>query len=175
MTFLLPYSMIARGWDRPFRGLARFDLITAMAIPFILVTSCIVIASAYAFHGRADEAMLSDDPAIVMQSRMFQGSVDELEQRRQLTAGEPELAVRPGDAREDDPGQPDDRLGQLATFVTQLSPQERQAGGYARQTRHPSTGGNPRPPVWQSTHRQPRVWSGSPCDGVFHDHYPDVD
>ena len=54
MTFLLPYSMIARGWDKPFRGLARWDLITAMAIPFIIVTSCIVLASANAFHGKAD-------------------------------------------------------------------------------------------------------------------------
>ncbi len=26
MTFLLPYSMLSRGWDKPFRGLARFDL-----------------------------------------------------------------------------------------------------------------------------------------------------
>jgi hypothetical protein len=27
MTFLLPYSMMNRGWDRPFKGLARFDQI----------------------------------------------------------------------------------------------------------------------------------------------------
>ena len=52
MTFLLPYSMLARGWDKPFRGLARFDLITAMAIPYLMVTTCIVIASANAVHIR---------------------------------------------------------------------------------------------------------------------------
>ena len=73
MTFLLPYSMLARGWDRPFRGLARWDLITGMAIPFVLVTSCIVISSASAFHGKADENILSSDPAVVKESLFFKG------------------------------------------------------------------------------------------------------
>lgn len=73
MTFLLPYSMLARGWDRTFRGLARWDLITGMAIPFILVTSCIVLSSASAFHGKADENILSDDPAVVQKSPFFEG------------------------------------------------------------------------------------------------------
>ena len=71
MTFLLPYSMLARGWDRYFRGLARWDLITGMAIPFVLVTSCIVITSASAFHGQADKDLLSSDPAVVQASPFF--------------------------------------------------------------------------------------------------------
>ncbi|MHC4401064.1 MAG: divalent metal cation transporter [Planctomycetota bacterium] len=50
MTFLLPYSMIRRGWNKDFRGLARFDLATGMFIPFLLATSCVVIASANQFH-----------------------------------------------------------------------------------------------------------------------------
>jgi len=50
MTFLLPYSMLRRGWDKDFRGLATFDLSTAMFIPFVLATSCVVIASASQFH-----------------------------------------------------------------------------------------------------------------------------
>ncbi|MEX2673634.1 MAG: divalent metal cation transporter, partial [Phycisphaeraceae bacterium] len=45
MTFLLPYSMLARGWDKDFRGMAIFDLATGLFIPFILVTSCVVIAA----------------------------------------------------------------------------------------------------------------------------------
>lgn len=73
MTFLLPYSMLARGWDRTFRGLARWDLVTGMAIPFVLVTSCIVISSASAFHGKADESMLSADPSVVQESDFFDG------------------------------------------------------------------------------------------------------
>ena len=62
MTFLLPYSMLNRGWDKPFRGLARFDLCTGMAIPYMLVTSCVVIAASSAFHGKADDNFLSDNP-----------------------------------------------------------------------------------------------------------------
>ena len=71
MTFLLPYSLLRRGWDKPFRGLARFDLMTGMAIPYILVTSCIVIAASSAFHAKVDEKILSDDPQVVLQSESF--------------------------------------------------------------------------------------------------------
>ncbi|MGC8846144.1 MAG: hypothetical protein ACP5QY_09875, partial [Candidatus Hydrogenedens sp.] len=46
MTFMLPYSMLRKGWDREFRGLAIFDLSTGLFFPFILATSCVVIASA---------------------------------------------------------------------------------------------------------------------------------
>lgn len=74
MTFLLPYSMMNRGWDRPFRGLARFDLITGMAVPFILVTGCIVIAAAHSFHAKADENFLSTDAATVQQSSLFKSA-----------------------------------------------------------------------------------------------------
>ena len=81
MTFLLPYSMLARGWDRTFRGLARWDLITGMAIPFVLVTSCIVIASASAFHGKADEQILSSDPAVVQESPFFGGLSTPIQKR----------------------------------------------------------------------------------------------
>lgn len=81
MTFLLPYSMLARGWDKPFRGLARFDLVTALALPFIIVTSCIVMASAHAFHAKADENFLSNDVEQIQQSKMFDGSLEILEKR----------------------------------------------------------------------------------------------
>ncbi len=73
MTFLLPYSMLARGWDKPFRGLARFDLATGMAIPYILVTTCVVIASAASFHGRVDDATLSSDPSVMATSPSYGG------------------------------------------------------------------------------------------------------
>lgn len=46
MTFLLPYSMLARGWGRAHRGLARFDLSIGLFIPFVLATSFIIIAAA---------------------------------------------------------------------------------------------------------------------------------
>ena len=50
MTFLFPYSLLKRGWGKDFRGLAIFDLGTGMLIPFLLATSCVVIASASQFH-----------------------------------------------------------------------------------------------------------------------------
>lgn len=78
MTFLLPYSMLARGWDKPFRGLARFDLSTGMAIPFVLVTSCVVIAASASFHNRIDDQLASTDATVMQQSPTFkdvQGSL----------------------------------------------------------------------------------------------------
>ena len=50
MTFLWPYSMIKKGWNKDFRGLAIFDLATGLFIPFLLATSCIVIAASSQFH-----------------------------------------------------------------------------------------------------------------------------
>jgi Mn2+/Fe2+ NRAMP family transporter len=58
MTFLLPYSMLRRGWDRHFRGLAMFDLSTGLFIPFLLATSCVVIASSAQFHTKTAEGVL---------------------------------------------------------------------------------------------------------------------
>lgn len=55
MTFLLPYSMLRKGWDKTFRGLATFDLSTGLFIPFLLATSCVVIAAASQFHAQAPD------------------------------------------------------------------------------------------------------------------------
>ena len=52
MTFLLPYSMLRKGWGKTYRGLAIFDLSIGLIVPFVLATSCIVIAAASQFHGR---------------------------------------------------------------------------------------------------------------------------
>lgn len=59
MTFLLPYSMLRKGWDRTFRGLAVFDLSTGLFIPFVLATSCVVIAAVSQFHGRVSAELIS--------------------------------------------------------------------------------------------------------------------
>ena len=50
MTFLLPYSMLGRGWGREHRGLSVFDLSTGMFIPFFLATTCVVVSAAHQFH-----------------------------------------------------------------------------------------------------------------------------
>lgn len=44
-TFLLPYTILARGWGKEHRELSCFDLITGTLLPFCLVTSLIVIAA----------------------------------------------------------------------------------------------------------------------------------
>jgi hypothetical protein len=71
MTFLLPYSMLSRGWDKPFRGLARFDLSTGMAIPYVLVTTCVVVAAASTFHAKIDDKLSSGELAVMQESPMF--------------------------------------------------------------------------------------------------------
>lgn len=50
MTFLFAYSLLRKGWTREFSGLIKFDLATGMLIPFMLATSCVVIAAASQFH-----------------------------------------------------------------------------------------------------------------------------
>jgi hypothetical protein len=62
MTFLLPYSMLRKGWDKEFRGLAIFDLSTGLFIPFILATGCVVIASASQFHAVPAEGFVAAEP-----------------------------------------------------------------------------------------------------------------
>jgi Mn2+/Fe2+ NRAMP family transporter len=60
MTFLLPYSLLNKGWDKQFRGISIFDLVLGLAIPFVLVTSCIVIAAASQFHAKPGTGLLDE-------------------------------------------------------------------------------------------------------------------
>ncbi len=67
MTFLFPYSMLKKGWDKDFRGLAIFDLATGLFIPFLIATSCIVVASSSQFHAKPAEG-LSEASWVVVSS-----------------------------------------------------------------------------------------------------------
>ncbi len=128
MTFLLPYSMIARGWDKPFRGLARFDLVTGLGIPFLIVTSCIVMASAYSFHAKADEKMLSSDPAEIEQSKMFAGALDVLEKRIKQEQGDTAFAnidTLPADTDEEKQFKAGQRKSTIAQMVVSMPIEER--------------------------------------------------
>ena len=128
MTFLLPYSMLARGWDKPFRGLARFDLVTAMAIPFIVVTSCIVLASANAFHARADARFLSSEVDQIRSSRMFTGALDVLEERLLDEQGDQAMDAihaMPGDLADEKKAREEAREQKLAEFALTLPVEER--------------------------------------------------
>ena len=63
MTFLFPYSLLKKNWDRAFRGLSIFDLSTGMAIPFLVATGCVVIASANSFHATPAPGLLGETGA----------------------------------------------------------------------------------------------------------------
>jgi Mn2+/Fe2+ NRAMP family transporter len=102
MTFLMPYTLINRGWDRAFRGLARFDLMTALAIPYILVTSCVVIAAAATFHARADDVFMTTDPAVIRQSPVYAGAANLVAKLLEHERGsEPWRALSPTDQQSD--------------------------------------------------------------------------
>jgi len=57
MTFLLPYSMLRKGWGVKHRGLAIYDLALGLIVPFVLATGCVVIAAASQFHGYTNDVM----------------------------------------------------------------------------------------------------------------------
>ncbi len=127
MTFLLPYSMLRKGWDRNFRGLAIFDLATGMAIPFILATGCVVVASASQFHAK---------PATGLEDVIHATSAEEVATRLP-DADDPQKAdTVPGDyvgllkARLEEGGSaPQDgkrTVDQLATEIAQLPEADRE-------------------------------------------------
>ena len=54
MTFLLPYSLMKKGWEKKHRELSRFDLALGLLIPFILGASALIISTASQFHAKKD-------------------------------------------------------------------------------------------------------------------------
>ncbi|TWU24569.1 divalent metal cation transporter [Bythopirellula polymerisocia] len=44
MTFLYPYSLLKKGWGKHHKKLARWDLGMTMFLPFVMVTSLVIIA-----------------------------------------------------------------------------------------------------------------------------------
>jgi hypothetical protein len=70
MTFLFGYTLLARGWGREHRGLSRFDLVTGMLLPYVAVTSLIIIACATTIHGTefAPEQILPANVGVLLGS-----------------------------------------------------------------------------------------------------------
>lgn len=54
MTFLLPYTLMKKGWTRKHQELARFDLVLGLFIPFILGASALIISTASQFHANKE-------------------------------------------------------------------------------------------------------------------------
>ena len=86
MTFLLGYSLLSRGWNREFRGLAIFDLSTGMLIPFLLATSCVVIASASQFHTRPAAGLVSETEGPAPPAKLVAGYQGLLRERIAATS-----------------------------------------------------------------------------------------
>jgi hypothetical protein len=84
MTFLLPYSMLSKKWGKEHRGLAIFDLSTGMVIPYVLAVSCVVIASAYMFHGQPYDGLLveKDGQVVLVESSAGINDFNKLIDRR---------------------------------------------------------------------------------------------
>ncbi|MDA7524485.1 divalent metal cation transporter [Verrucomicrobia bacterium] len=95
MTFLLPFSLLAKKWNRKFRNLAIFDLATGMVIPFVIATSCIVIAAASQFHGKPFTGLLdtSTGAVVVNAENPKYGAYDSMLSKRNLTQGLESVAV----------------------------------------------------------------------------------
>jgi Mn2+/Fe2+ NRAMP family transporter len=102
MTFLLPYSMLSKKWGREHRGLAIFDLSTGMVIPYVLAVSCVVIASAYMFHGQPYDGLLVEENGKVLVVEDSAGAKDftKLISKRKGAAPElSDLQVGPAETR----------------------------------------------------------------------------
>jgi hypothetical protein len=91
-----------------------------MAIPFIIVTSCIVIATAYSFHGQADESLLSDDPAVVVESKFFGTAAAQVEKKLKAD-GESADARQLADIGDDKEA----KSGFLASYISEMPAEER--------------------------------------------------
>lgn len=101
MTFLLPYNLLSRGWDKDFRGLTIFDMSTGTFIPFVLATSCIVIAAATQFHAKLPDGCIMTENSVTVPPRLegrYEAKLAARDESAQAGkydfAGEPSLAER---------------------------------------------------------------------------------
>lgn len=55
MTFLYPYSLLARGWEKEHQGLKNFDLAVSTFLPAVIVPSLLVMATANTLYTQGIE------------------------------------------------------------------------------------------------------------------------
>jgi Mn2+/Fe2+ NRAMP family transporter len=63
MTFLYPYSILAKGWGKHHKGLAKFDLTISLLVPYVILTSLIIIGMASTLHTPPYGTMLEGQPS----------------------------------------------------------------------------------------------------------------
>ena len=83
MTFLLPFSLLSRGWDKAYRGLCVFDLCTSTFVPFVLATGCVVIAAATQFHTRLPADTVVTASSVEVPERLQGGLAKMLDKRNE--------------------------------------------------------------------------------------------
>lgn len=76
MTFLLPYSMLRKGWRGEHRSLAIFDLSIGLIVPFVLATGCVLIASASQFHGKYSDVLNEDGTVVASMAGAYNKVID---------------------------------------------------------------------------------------------------
>jgi len=86
MTFFMPFVLLNRKWGREHRGLAKFDLWTALLIPYVIATSCVVIAAGSQFNGKPESAY-QDYENRVLHPNLAKGYNDFITARLELEVG----------------------------------------------------------------------------------------
>ena len=67
MTFLYPYTLLARGWGKEHRRLKNFDLGVSMFLPFVLATGFVTMACANTLYAQGIKVQDAVDAAHALQ------------------------------------------------------------------------------------------------------------
>ena len=86
MTFFMPFVLLRRKWGREHRGLAKFDLWTALLIPYVVATTCVVIAAGSRFNGKPESAYSNYEDKII-HSNLLSGFLSLSEDRAKEELG----------------------------------------------------------------------------------------
>jgi Mn2+/Fe2+ NRAMP family transporter len=126
MTFLLPYSMLNKGWNKEFRGLAIFDLSTGMVLPFVLAVSCVVIASSYMFHGKPYAGLFEhNDQTELKLTAIAQSALDKHRSKEQTFNQQEKQILNAALAYHESLYSTDGRAGVIAVVDHQVSDSEK--------------------------------------------------
>lgn len=93
MTFVFPYTLLARGWGREHRGLAGFDLGCGMFIPFIFAVSCLTIAAGNTLHSSVLPEVEAKIAAIEVQKQALESDQALSPAQRQERVAELDAAI----------------------------------------------------------------------------------
>ena len=91
MTFFMPFVLLRRKWGRAHRGLAKFDLWTALLIPYVIATTCVVIAAGSRFNGKPESAYSNFEDR-TLQANLEQGFTNLTTARAKAERGEKHFA-----------------------------------------------------------------------------------